>query len=71
MRPGSHDWSVVDDAHTCVGNTGSADHQAVGEREQGPLRDAHARGEIEDKGRAVQFGLVAVLLEERHTLLAI
>lgn len=62
---------MIYDPNACPGNTGSANHQAVGKSEEGPLGNTHARWEVKNKGRASDVCRIALVLEESETLLAI
>lgn len=71
---------MVQDAHAGTGDAGAAHRQAVGETEQGPLGDAQARGEVQNKRRAGDVGGVNILdlalalvlvLEQRLALLTV
>lgn len=62
---------MIYDANARTGNTGPADHQAVGKSEEGPLRDARARWKVQNKRWAVNVSGITLVLEESQTLLTI
>jgi len=72
MHSRGHRRPVVYDPNAHVGNARPAYHQAVGQREEGPLGEPRARWEVEDERRANgDVGGIARHLEDSQTLLTI
>lgn len=71
MHPRRHCWSMINDSNACPGNTRSANHQAIGKRQEGSLRDTDARRKVQNKGWASNARRVTLVLEESQALLAI